>query len=170
MKNDLLIEQYESEIKRLKEEILKYKYDNLTRLPLRSDFIQHMDNLLNEVKMFHRHFIFIMIDVNDLKKINTDFGYVYGDAYIKRVANDLISTFNEYNIYRIGGDEFCMVKVGNNISQTVGKLNELSNISYGVVESKKIKHSHLDTKKMIEIADRIIKRKKRKIKKRKSDV
>lgn len=49
----------------------------------------------------------IMVDINNLKIINDDYGHQVGDDAIKRTAHILMSVFGEYGeCYRIGGDEF----------------------------------------------------------------
>ena len=52
----------------------------------------------------------IVIDLNNLKKINDEYGHALGDLYIKNAANILKQTFRpEDMIARIGGDEFLVL-------------------------------------------------------------
>jgi diguanylate cyclase (GGDEF)-like protein/PAS domain S-box-containing protein len=52
----------------------------------------------------------ILIDLNDLKKINDKYGHVAGDLYIKNTATILKQSFRtEDMIARIGGDEFLVL-------------------------------------------------------------
>ena len=51
-----------------------------------------------------------MFDLNNLKKVNDLFGHGMGDCYIitgSEIIRDVFGEFGE--IYRIGGDEFCLI-------------------------------------------------------------
>jgi len=159
-KNDLHIKNLESEIERLRSEVLKYKFDNLTRLPMRHDFMVRVDNATDELIMFGKHFTLAMIDINNLKKINTEYGYIYGDSYIKRVADNLIKVFHDCNIYRIGGDEFCLIKIGHRDNDVKERLETISDIEFGLLNTDELSSPNINTKELITIADNIIKKKK----------
>lgn len=49
------------------------------------------------------------IDLNGLKGINDTYGHIMGDKKLIRLAQILQYVFDERNIYRIGGDEFCVI-------------------------------------------------------------
>jgi diguanylate cyclase (GGDEF)-like protein/PAS domain S-box-containing protein len=52
----------------------------------------------------------IVIDLNNLKKINDEYGHAQGDLYIKNSANILKQTFRPDDmIARVGGDEFLVL-------------------------------------------------------------
>ncbi len=51
----------------------------------------------------------VITDLNDLKKCNDTFGHDYGDEFIRNAAKILKDIYNDYKIYRIGGDEFAVV-------------------------------------------------------------
>lgn len=50
----------------------------------------------------------IMIDLNNLKKVNDQYGHDAGDEYLKNTASHLKTIFSRKGdkIYRVGGDEF----------------------------------------------------------------
>ena len=51
---------------------------------------------------------------NFLKYLNDNFGHNVGDEAIKNVALIIKETFSDKeNCYRIGGDEFCIISIGN---------------------------------------------------------
>lgn len=50
-----------------------------------------------------------IVDINDLKIINDEYGHEMGDVAIATVGQALIETFDQYGEgFRIGGDEFCL--------------------------------------------------------------
>lgn len=52
----------------------------------------------------------VMFDLNNLKKCNDNLGHSIGDMYIMDAAKIIHSIFKHYGkLYRIGGDEFCLV-------------------------------------------------------------
>lgn len=53
----------------------------------------------------------IMIDLNNLKKVNDQYGHDAGDEYLKKTSSRLKTVFSRKGdkIYRIGGDEFVVV-------------------------------------------------------------
>lgn len=75
----------------------------LTGLGNRAAFVRETQ----ETKQSAAPFGYIMVDVNDLKKVNDTLGHPKGDALINRVAQCLQRAAAEKgNCYRIGGDEF----------------------------------------------------------------
>lgn len=52
----------------------------------------------------------IMFDLNNLKKCNDTLGHMEGDRYLTDSAALIKKIFGDYgNVYRIGGDEFCII-------------------------------------------------------------
>lgn len=59
-----------------------------------------------------RKFLFAFADINNLRKVNNNFGHHEGDRYISLVSSTLLENLtNAKNIYRIGGDEFLIVYI-----------------------------------------------------------
>lgn len=81
------------------------EYDLLTglysRWKCRLDLIQVIDNGENRV--------LCLIDVDNFKYINENFGTTTGDVLLKDIANSLCDTYPESIIYRISGDEFAIL-------------------------------------------------------------
>ena len=71
----------------------------------------------------------IFADLNNLKTVNDSEGHNAGDALLKDGANILISTFDNSEIYRAGGDEFLIIDMVNtkeNLSNKVETLRKKS--------------------------------------------
>ena len=84
--------------------------DELTRLYNRRGFLALAEQHLREQKRNERDFVLILADLDDLKKINDNFGHPEGDFAIRKAAEALTSTFRKSDIIaRIGGDEFAVL-------------------------------------------------------------
>jgi len=90
-------------IQYLKDSVVKYKFDNLTELPMRGDF----NDTLDTYSLSGYPFILYLIDLNGLKYINDNKSYEHGDIYILDAVKEL-KKFNG-RLYRIGGDEFAII-------------------------------------------------------------
>ena len=58
-------------------------------------------------------FAVCIFDCNDLKKVNDRDGHDKGDIYLKETAAIICETFDHSPVFRIGGDEFAAVLLGN---------------------------------------------------------
>jgi diguanylate cyclase (GGDEF)-like protein len=68
----------------------------------------------------------IVIDLNDLKAINNEFGYAEGDHVIKSAANILINNqLKNTDIIRTDGNEFMIYSVGYTEDQIVLYMRKL---------------------------------------------
>ena len=84
--------------------------DGLTMLKNRRifeiDLIGVPENELKEYEI-------VMFDLNNLKRMNDEYGHHMGDYYIisgSEIIQDVFGSLGE--IYRIGGDEFCLIARG----------------------------------------------------------
>lgn len=57
-------------------------------------------------------FTVVVVDINDLKKANDTYGHEYGDKLIQNGAAILKKVWGGKFLYRIGGDEFVIVRFG----------------------------------------------------------
>ena len=64
-------------------------------------------------------FAVVMIDMNNLKGINDDYGHKAGDIYIKGCCQLICETFKHSPVYRIGGDEFVAILQGRDYANRV---------------------------------------------------
>ena len=70
-------------------------------------------------------FAILMVDMNNLKKINDEYGHKFGDIYIKGCCNMVCETFKHSPIFRIGGDEFVVILMGSDYDKREEKLEKL---------------------------------------------
>ncbi len=90
-------------------------------------------------------FYIILLDIDNLKFINDNYGHKYGDAIIKMLAYNLRASFNQdvdKDIFRIGGDEFVLIYHSEKNDRLEKQLEIFARIyekaSIGSEESKKV--------------------------------
>lgn len=57
-------------------------------------------------------FAIVVLDINDLKRINDSFGHDFGDMMIMDACKLICKVFAHSPVYRIGGDEFTVILEG----------------------------------------------------------
>ena len=80
-------------------------------------------------------FSIVIFDINDLKKVNDEYGHEYGDAYIINSCKLLCNVFKHSPVFRIGGDEFVTFLKGDDYSIRNTLLNELQERLNGIENS-----------------------------------
>lgn len=82
---------------------LALKVDPLTSLLNRKSYE-------NRLKKLNYPTAIILLDANNFKIVNDQFGHQYGDKILKIIAKTILSAYGKYGYcYRIGGDEFCVI-------------------------------------------------------------
>ena len=120
---------------------VKRNFDDLTKLYNISMF---KDRLTLDIKD-NKRFLFMLIDVDDFKKINDIFGFMFGDILLVRLAAELkfVMGPNGY-VGRVSGDQFVAYKYINNTDlESVAKecalfRNSVTNMSKANVAKAKI--------------------------------
>ncbi len=85
--------------------------DDLTRIPNRKACNQQLYRLVN-ARQHPSGFCFavLLLDLDDFKRINDQFGHELGDQLLTEVAQRIRAILPEQaTAYRIGGDEFCII-------------------------------------------------------------
>lgn len=100
-----IIIQYQKGIKSQIISRLAY-HDGLTDLLNRTSFMEEQSRMEKE----HTCGLIAMFDVNDLKKMNDNYGHTKGDELIVTVAEAIKELFGDLGkCFRIGGDEFVLL-------------------------------------------------------------
>lgn len=84
--------------------------DGLTRLYVRRYVENRLDEEFERAKRSNGNFSLMMVDVDELKKVNDNFGHAAGDKLLRTVATVLRSTLRGMDVPgRWGGDEFAVI-------------------------------------------------------------
>ena len=70
-------------------------------------------------------FAIVIIDLNNLKKTNDEYGHDKGDILIKNASRILCHVFTHSPVYRIGGDEFVVVLTDEDYKNRIALLDQL---------------------------------------------
>ncbi len=136
-------------------------YDQLTGLKNRRAFSEESQRIAEDDTV---PFCLIMADINGLKEANDSMGHKAGDELLIGASDCLREAFEGIDfIYRIGGDEFCVILKDNpeQAEQLLHHLDSLAaewtgqyihglSIAYGVASSS----GHADLDSIIKEADR----------------
>jgi diguanylate cyclase (GGDEF)-like protein len=83
------------------------KYDQITGLHNRHFFVEHSEVVLKKAIRYQESFNLVMIDIDNLKQVNDQYGHIIGDKLIKNVSHQLRNDLRESDVFaRYGGDEF----------------------------------------------------------------
>ena len=113
---DLLSTAFEDMAKRLyeREELLRRSanIDPLTGLQNTTAYTSYMAEFKKEIEASASEFGIAMLDLNNLKETNDEYGHRAGDELIRATANIISEVFSDSPIFRIGGDEFLVLLLG----------------------------------------------------------
>ena len=137
-------ERAESDIKAKDDQISQisqeaYK-DGLTDVGNKSAYNKAVEEINEKIVAGDAEFAIVMVDVNDLKLINDEYGHESGDEYIKGCSQIVCDVFSHSPVFRIGGDEFVAILQGNDYAQREYKMNLIEQIferSYAKTEVAK---------------------------------
>ena len=100
------IQYTENELARM---IVLANKDPLTLVRNKNAFVAYKIELNAKLRSEEMHFAVVMVDLNDLKKVNDSFGHEKGDRYIIKNCRRICEIFDHSPVFRIGGDEFVVI-------------------------------------------------------------
>lgn len=91
--------------------------DKLTGLKNATAFQSRMIDLDTQIrKKEPPAFGLVMIDVNGLKTINDTYGHERGNLTLQAASQAIQAVYQHSSVYRIGGDEFCVIVEGDDLT------------------------------------------------------
>jgi len=102
--------------------------DALTGIKNKHAFLAAQERLDRQIAEQNQPpFAIVMLDVNDLKKVNDTAGHQAGDQYLRDTSKIICDTFKRSPVFRIGGDEFAVIAQGSDyehIEELLEKVND----------------------------------------------
>ena len=86
--------------------------DSLTGVGSKAAYARKVAELNEKLAAGAVEFAIVMVDMNNLKYINDDFGHKAGDQYIFGCCHMICDAFKHSPVFRIGGDEFVAILQG----------------------------------------------------------
>ena len=99
--------------------------DLMTGVKNRNTMNVTMYNLVNGKTKLEYPYSIIFADLNGLKQVNDEQGHAVGDELLKSAAGLLQNIFADYDIYRVGGDEFMIIADGLNKKELDKKVKTI---------------------------------------------
>lgn len=125
---DASVRQEEEYARRLAQARNMANIDALTGIKNKHAFLEAEEKLnLQIAENLQPEFAVIVLDVNDLKKVNDTEGHQAGDQYLRDACKFICNTFKHSPVFRVGGDEFAVISQGSDylsIEELIGKVND----------------------------------------------
>lgn len=86
--------------------------DALTHVGNKTAYEQYARGLNERLEQEAVEFAVLMLDMNDLKRINDVYGHEKGDVYLKKGCAMFCEIFRHSPVFRVGGDEFVAILMG----------------------------------------------------------
>lgn len=83
--------------------------DSLTHVNSKVAYDKMKEALQEQIANNTATFAIVMIDVNNLKDVNDNFGHDCGDKYILGACRIFCNIYRQSPVYRVGGDEFVVI-------------------------------------------------------------
>lgn len=88
------------------------KKDGLTGLRNKTDYLMYVEKINQEYLPSQKEFAVAVFDVNNLKKVNDNYGHEKGDELLLSASKCICRYFAHSPVFRVGGDEFVAVLDG----------------------------------------------------------
>ncbi len=140
-KADEMLKTAKEKMKKLEEEMAKAKekalYDGLTGIYNRAVFNDRIEKEVKRAKRENRKLSFLMIDIDNFKKINDLYGHQTGDMVLKILSNQIKKVMRDFDfLARYGGEELAVIltdtdiKIAKEIAERIRKKIENTKFIY----------------------------------------
>ncbi|MDR1045305.1 MAG: GGDEF domain-containing protein [Candidatus Adiutrix sp.] len=95
-------------------------YDSLTKLYNRGAFLDILQNQIANLRTYAPNLALLMLDIDDFKAINDDFGHLTGDSILTQIGEILRRSLRKNDApVRYGGEEFAIIAPNTSLSQSM---------------------------------------------------
>lgn len=100
--------------------------DRLTGLSNTRHFEGRLTDVLKDLENRDAHVCLAVIDIDHFKNFNDEFGHKAGDLVLQQTAR-ILKRYEEngYEVFRYGGEEFCVLLPDTNLQEAVQQMNHL---------------------------------------------
>ena len=99
--------------------------DALTGVGSKAAYNNKISELNDQLSKGSIDFAVVMVGMNQLKRINDEFGHKAGDLYIKGCCHLICEAFKHSPVFRIGGDEFVAILRGQDYDARLQNVENL---------------------------------------------
>lgn len=125
---DAQVRQEEEYGRRLAQARIEANIDALTGINNRNAYRVYEERLNAQIEMNSApEFAIVLLDVNDLKKVNDTEGHKAGDQFLRDACKIICMTFKRSPVFRVGGDEFVALCQGDDFSR-LAELTEIMRV------------------------------------------
>lgn len=104
------------------------RFDELSKLYNRRFLVEQAQAAIERAKRYGEDLSLIMLDIDNFKKINDNYGHSCGDGVIRAISSLLKSSFRGTDIIgRVGGEEFSIVMLNSNSDVAYAKAEAYRN-------------------------------------------
>ena len=108
--------------------------DFLTKIQNRRSFFMKTSEILNEAKIKQQSVCICMIDIDNFKKINDEYGHDIGDKVLIAFASVVSNELSGHEIFgRLGGEEFALVFPNTLLKDALTKIEHLRQLIENII-------------------------------------
>ena len=128
-----------SDMEKDNEEVSREAFkDALTGVGNKAAYNRKMVEINEAIANGVEDFAIVMLDVNGLKVMNDEQGHAAGDTYIRGCCRVACETFKHSPVFRIGGDEFVAILMGDDYNHRSERVRELKEFFAKAYKNEKV--------------------------------
>lgn len=124
--HDYLISAVENRARRAREMGAKITRDSLTHLLVHGEITNQLIDMLSSAQRYSKDLCYVILDLDNFKKINDSYGHLTGDKVIKSLAGMLRRSFRRSDVIgRYGGEEFVVIMQDTTVEAAIIVMNRV---------------------------------------------
>lgn len=100
--------------------------DALTHMKSKAAYDAKIAELDRKIVNGNAEFAIVMVDLNNLKKVNDTYGHEHGNEYIIGACDIISDVYKHSPVYRVGGDEFVMILQGRDYENRAALFEDMT--------------------------------------------